>query len=86
MLENEYKVPSVRPKQQRFHVCIIESSGDVVVKLLHCGGSSRSSNPGLVATISEIGYILLKSPNMDENPLKRRKSSKQPTNINILCN
>ena len=38
------------------------------------------SIPGLVATISEIGYLLLPSRDMAEKSLKRRKSSKQPTN------
>ena len=39
-----------------------------------------SSIPGLAATISEIGYVLLSSRYMAERSLKRRKSSKQPTN------
>ena len=50
------------------------STGGVVVKLLACGAR------GPVATISEIGYILLPSRDMAERSLKRRKSSKQPTN------
>ena len=40
----------------------------------------QSSIPGLAATISEIGYLLLPSRDMAERLLKRRKSSKQPTN------
>ena len=36
--------------------------------------------PGLANTISEIGYRLLPCRNMAEISLKRRKSSKQPTN------
>ena len=40
----------------------------------------RGSIPGLAATISEIGYLLLPSPDMAEILLKRHKSSKQPTN------
>ena len=39
----------------------------------------RGSIPGLTATISEIGYLLLPSRDMAEISLKRRKSSKQPT-------
>ena len=38
------------------------------------------SSPGLAATISDIGYLLLPNRNMAEISLKRRKSSKQPTN------
>ena len=40
---------------------------------------ARGSIPGLAATISEIGYLLLPSRDMAERLLKRRKSSKQPT-------
>ena len=40
----------------------------------------RGSIPGLAATISEIGYLLLPSRDMAERSLKRRKSSKQLTN------
>ena len=65
----------------------------VVVKLLACEargpGFPSSHRPGLVVTISEIGYLLLPSLDMAERSLKRRKSSKQPTNvvkyITILC-
>ena len=39
---------------------------------------------GSIATISEIGYLLLPSRDMAEILLKRRKSSKQPTNQRIL--
>ena len=42
----------------------------------------RGSIPGLAATISEIGYLLLQSRDLAEIPLKRRKSSIQPTNHN----
>ena len=58
------------------------SSGGVVVKALACGAGGRGSIPGLVATISKIGYLLLSSRDMAERSLKRRKSSKitQPTN------
>ena len=38
------------------------------------------SIPGLAATISEISYLLLPCHDMTEIRLKRRKSSKQPTN------
>ena len=48
------------------------SSGGVVVKLLACGASGRGSSPVLVATISEIGHLLLPSPDMAEISLKRR--------------
>ena len=57
---------------------VIGSSGGVVVKLLACGAEGRGSIPGLAATISEIGYLLLPSRDMAERSLKRRKSSKQP--------
>ena len=40
----------------------------------------RGSIPGLIDTISEIGYLLLPSHDRAERLLKRRKSSKQPTN------
>ena len=40
----------------------------------------RGSIPGLASTISEIGHLLLPSHDMAERSLKRRKSSKQPTN------
>ena len=39
---------------------------------------------GSIATISEIGYLLLPSRDMAEIPLKRRKSSKQSTNQRVL--
>ena len=40
---------------------------------------------GLVTAILEIGYHLLPSYDMSEISLKRRKSSKQPTNPVICC-
>ena len=39
----------------------------------------RGSIPRLATWISEIGYLLLPSRDMAEIPLKRRKSSIQPT-------
>ena len=47
-----------------------------------CSGGARGpdSIPDLVATISENGYLLLLNRDMAEISLKRRKSSKQPTN------
>ena len=51
-----------------------------VVKLLACKAGGRGSIPGLAATISEIGYLLLSSHDIAEISLKWRKSSKQPTN------
>ena len=36
--------------------------------------------PGLTATISDIGYLLLPSHDTGDIPLKRRKFSIQPTN------
>ena len=39
----------------------------------------RGSIPGLATYISEVGYLLLPSRDMAEIPLKRRKSSIQPT-------
>ena len=39
----------------------------------------RAPIPGLAATISEIGYLLLPNRDMAEIPLKRHKSSKQLT-------
>ena len=48
----------------------------------------RGSIPRLTTWISEIGYLLLPSRHMAEIPLKRRKSSIQPTNqptIIIMC-
>ena len=51
----------------------------------------RGSIPRLATWISKIGYLLLPSRDMAEIPLKRRKSSMQPTNksmpeYKILCN
>ena len=46
----------------------------------------RGSIAGLAAIISNIGYLLLSSCDMAEISLKRRKSSKQPTNLNIPIN
>ena len=40
----------------------------------------RASIPRLATQISEIGYLPLPSRDMAEIPLKRRKSSIQPTN------
>ena len=51
---------------------IFGSSGDVVVKLL--ASRARVMGPGLVATISENGCLLLPSRDMAERLLKRRKS------------
>ena len=56
------------------------SSGGWVAKLLACGARSPGSIPRLATWISEIGYLLLPSRDMAEIPLKRRKSSIQPTN------
>ena len=64
----------------------IRSSGSVVVKLLACGAEDRDSIPGLAATISEIGYLLLQSRDMAERSLKRLKSSKQQTTTNNTSN
>ena len=54
------------------------------------GQEVRGSIPHLATWISEIGYLLLPSRDMAELPLKRRKSSIQPTNksmqeYKILC-
>ena len=46
------------------------SSGGVVVKLLACRTRDLDSIPGLTATISEIGYLLLPSRDMAEILLK----------------
>ena len=54
------------------------SSGGVVVKLLASGANGRGSSPGLATAMSEIGYLLLPSRDMDEISLKRCKFSKQP--------
>ena len=57
-----------------------ESSGGVVVKILACGavGPGFDSRPRRYD--SEIGYLLLPCRDRAERSLKRRKSSKQPTN------
>ena len=57
----------------------VRSSGGIVVKLLACGARCPGFDSGLVATISEIGYLLLPCLEMAERSLKRRKSSKRPT-------
>ena len=54
------------------------------------GQEVRGSIPRLATWISEIGFLLLPSRDMAELPLKRRKSSIQPTNkymqeYKILC-
>ena len=41
-----------------------------MVKLLACGARGLGSIPGLAATISEIGYLLLSSRYMAEVSLK----------------
>ena len=46
---------------------------------LRIKGSGLGSSPGLAATISKIGYLLLQSRNMAKISLKQRKSLKQPT-------
>ena len=47
----------------------------------------RGFIPGLANWISEIGYLLLPSPDMAEIPLKGRKSWIQPTdNFRRVCN
>ena len=50
-----------------------------MVKLLACGARGLVWIPGLAATISRIGYLLLPSHDMAEIVLKQRKSSLQPT-------
>ena len=45
-----------------------------------CGARGPGFDPRLATRISEIGYLLLPSRDIAEIPLKRRKSSKQPTN------
>ena len=59
----------------------VGSGGGRVVKRLACG--ARDPIPDLATWISEIGYLLLLSRNMAEIPLKRRKSSIQPTNHSV---
>ena len=56
-------------------------------RLLACGAKKeiRGSIPGLAATISEIGYLLLPSRDMAEISQKRRKSSKQQTNFTMVA-
>ena len=56
------------------------SSGGVVVELLAFGARGPGSIPGLAATTSDIGHLLLPSRDMTERSLKRRKSPKLPTN------
>ena len=51
-----------------------------MVKLLACGERGPGSIHCIAATISEIGDLLLLSRDLAEMSLKRRKSSKQPTN------
>ena len=57
-----------------------------MVTLLVCGARGPGSIPGLAATISEIGYLLLPSRDMVEISLNRRKSSNnQPTIVLKRC-
>ena len=51
-----------------------------MVKFLVC----RASGPGLAATISEFGHLLLPSRDMAEISLKRRKSSQQTNQFNKI--
>ena len=62
------------------------SSGGVVLKLLAHEAWDLRLGLGLVATISEIGYLLLPSPNTIEIhvSLKHHKSSKQPNPKNNM--
>ena len=59
------------------------SSDGRVVKLLACGARGPGSIPRLATWITEIGYLLPPSRDMAEIPLKRRKSSIQPTKSNV---
>ena len=67
---------------QNIRLCLVKegSGGDRVVKLFACGARGPGSIPGLATWYSEIGNLLLPSSDMAEIPLKRRKSSIQPTN------
>ena len=49
------------------------SGGGVVVKLFAFATSGRGPIPGLAATISEIGYLLLRSRHIADMSLKRLK-------------
>ena len=76
----------------RFAVRLIKTSGvskegAVVAKWLSSWlveQEVRGSIPGLANWISEIGYLLHPSRDMAEIPLKRRKSSIQPTDCKKL--
>ena len=50
----------------------VKSSGGVVVMLLACGGIGPGSIRSLAATISEMGYLLLRRIDIAEMLLKRR--------------
>ena len=67
--------------------CINHTNQEVaVVKCLSsCLAEQRDRglNPGLTATISGIGYLLLPSGDMAEIPLKQCKSSIKPTNQHL---
>ena len=66
--------------------CNMGSSGGRVVKLLACGARGPGFRfPASPLEFSEIGYLMLKSSDMAEIPLKRHKSSIQPANQPI-CN
>ena len=61
----------------------LRSSGGVVVQLLACGASGQGLILSLTTMITEIGNLLLPSCDITKISLKWRKSSKQPTTMNL---
>ena len=59
------------------------SCGGVVVKLLAFGTWVWGSSPVIATKISDIEYLVLPSCNITEILSKRRKSSKQPNQLNL---
>ena len=73
--QGKYHVTTYAHKKSFFGSCVGR-----MVKLLACGARSPGFDSRLATWIPEIGYCLLPSHNMAEIPLKRLKSSIQPTN------
>ena len=71
----------------RDHMIGSRSSSGVVVKLLVCGARGPGSIPGLAATISEIGCLLLPSRDMAENRLSgvNPLNNKPITWLGVYC-
>ena len=74
-------------KQLHLHVITVLDRGTVVVEWLSSWLAEQEVLgliPGLIATISEIGYLLLPSHGMAERSLKRLKTTNQQTILDSI--